>query len=203
MLKGRGPSLRHGIQCRQLSRYDIRLFYIWLTLIVSALGNEAKYVIVSLVRSSRPAFLRSVRRMNVMLTRCRQGLIIVSSQAFLGPGGKGSDTLLGKLVQHWQSKYSQTWVGWNSVLNASVDLPGAKGSFSNNSTGSRPPGKAKPQHKPSPKGNSVTGSTITAQGQKESKVNRSKHGFHQQTKVIKEPTKQQSNSRNTTKAQRS
>jgi len=158
------------------------------------------------VRSSRPGFLRSVRRMNVMLTRCRRGLIIVSSQAFLGPGGKGSDTLLGKLVQHWQSKYPQTWIDWNPVLNASVDLPGAKRSFSNNSTGSRHPGKAEPQHKPQApsKGDSATGSTITTQGQKKTIAsNTASKKKPQKTKAINEPKKQQSNSQNTTKVQRS
>ena len=166
---------------------------------VSDLGNEAEYVIVSLVRSTRPGFLSSVRRMNVMLTRCRRGLVIVSSQAFLGPGGKGSDTLLGKLVQHWKTKYNQTWVDWNSVLNASVDLPGVI--RPNISKGRWP---AKPRQKCFSKGESASSSTITAQGEKKSRkpITASKNQPHQ-TKAKKDPTKQLSNSRNTTKAQRS
>jgi hypothetical protein len=96
-------------------------------------GNEANDVIVTLVRSSSPGFLRSIQRMNVLLTRCRRGLVIVSSKAFLGPGGKGSDTLLGKLVQHWQDQYSRTWIDWRSIANASVDLSGIKARTLNNS----------------------------------------------------------------------
>jgi hypothetical protein len=135
-------------------------------------GNEADYVIVSLVRSSRPGFLSSVRRMNVMLTRCRRGLIIVSSQAFLRPGGKGSDTLLGKLVQHWQSEHAQTWISWNSVLNALVALPGVTRS---ETSGRRPPVKAAPQQKHSSKGNPATSTVRPAQGQKSRKPACTRH----------------------------
>ncbi len=60
-------------------------------------GNEADIVLVSIVRSRDPGFLRSEQRMNVMLTRCRRGLVIVSSRSFLL--GPGRSTLVGKLAR--------------------------------------------------------------------------------------------------------
>ena len=88
------------------------------------LGNEADYVIVSVVRSLHSGFLRSRNRMNVLLTRCRQGLVIVSSRLFLDKGS-GSNTLLGRLLAYWQSNYPRkTWIDWRSVAAATVDLPG-------------------------------------------------------------------------------
>jgi hypothetical protein len=88
-------------------------------------GNEADYVIVSVVRSSRAGFLNSLNRLNVLLTRCRKGLVIVSNRKFLGFSGEGSRTLLGKLVAYYRSQYSSCdWTDWRSVATASVNLPG-------------------------------------------------------------------------------
>ncbi|KAF7374797.1 AAA-12 domain-containing protein [Mycena sanguinolenta] len=54
-------------------------------------GNEEDYIIISLVRSMGLGFLSNLRRTNVMLTRCKRGMYIVSSRAFLHKGpGKGS-----------------------------------------------------------------------------------------------------------------
>ncbi|KAK0189343.1 AAA domain-containing protein [Armillaria mellea] len=69
-------------------------------------GNEADFVLVSLVRSRDPGFLRSEQRMNVMLTRCRRGLVIVSSRT----RGK-----------HWKE--------WTAVIEERASLPGAKGGY--------------------------------------------------------------------------
>ncbi|KAJ4477545.1 AAA domain-containing protein, partial [Lentinula aciculospora] len=62
-------------------------------------GNEADYVLLSVVRSAHVGFLHSSQRMNVMLTRCRRGMVIVSSRSFLG--GIARDTLVGKLSTYW------------------------------------------------------------------------------------------------------
>ena len=49
-----------------------------------------------------------------MLTRCRKGLIIVSSKSFLRTGGK--KTLLGKLEQEWVKRLGNAaWVDWRRV----------------------------------------------------------------------------------------
>jgi len=83
-------------------------------------GNEADFVIVSVVRSgSHSGFLSSKNRMNVILTRCRKGLIIVSSKSFLrGDGGR--NTLLGELEQEWVTRFGprlgdNAWVDWRQV----------------------------------------------------------------------------------------
>lgn len=52
-------------------------------------GNEEDYIIISLVRSRELGFLNNLRRTNVMLTRCKLGMFIVTSKQFLeGPGSK-------------------------------------------------------------------------------------------------------------------
>ncbi|KAJ7095570.1 AAA domain-containing protein, partial [Mycena epipterygia] len=62
-------------------------------------GNEADYVLVSVVRTTQPGFLRSLNRMNVMLTRARAGMVLVTNAAFLH--GAGGPTLLGQLARYW------------------------------------------------------------------------------------------------------
>lgn len=88
-------------------------------------GNEAEYVLISVVRSSKPGFLTSLQRMNVMLTRCRAGLVIVTSKSFLQGGGE--HTLLGKLARFWEISRSNAWVDWRFVAEGKVDLPGSPG----------------------------------------------------------------------------
>ncbi|KAJ7274286.1 AAA domain-containing protein [Mycena haematopus] len=68
-------------------------------------GNEEDYIIISLVRSMALGFLNNLRRTNVMLTRCKRGMYIVSSQAFLHKG-PGKDSIVGEL-----SKYVGE-IGW-------------------------------------------------------------------------------------------
>ncbi|KAE9410149.1 hypothetical protein BT96DRAFT_806066, partial [Gymnopus androsaceus JB14] len=62
-------------------------------------GNEADYVLISVVRSSHVGFLFLWQRMNVMLTRCRRGMVVVSSKSFLQ--GVARDTLVGKISAYW------------------------------------------------------------------------------------------------------
>jgi hypothetical protein len=174
--------------------------------IVSPLGNEADYVIVSLVRSSRPGFLRSLQRMNVMLTRCKRGLIIVSSQAFLEPGGKGEDTLLGKLVQHWQRQYSHEWIDWRAVASASVDLPGAPHPTRSLNTLIRSR-NAQPHPNRSSLDGLAANNIITAQGHKKNPKlvgsNVASQKQPKQTEAVKHTDKRPSSSRNKHKAPRS
>ena len=82
------------------------------------LGHEAPHVLISLVRSIKPGFLRSKQRMNVMLTRCERGMVLVTNRRFLS--GSGRDTLLGRLAQRW-ARYPDAWV---DALNGSNDDAG-------------------------------------------------------------------------------
>ncbi|KAL0954953.1 hypothetical protein HGRIS_003886 [Hohenbuehelia grisea] len=61
-------------------------------------GNEDDFIIISLVRSRDLGFLKQVRRTNVMLTRFKKGMFIVSNKKFVE--GAAADTLAGKLAQH-------------------------------------------------------------------------------------------------------
>ncbi|KAF8554480.1 hypothetical protein OG21DRAFT_1385482, partial [Imleria badia] len=74
-------------------------------------GNEDDHIIVSVVRSNEPGFLRHQRRTNVMLTRCKQTMVICSSRAFLSD--KASKTLVGKLAV---SLKAANWINGHDVL---------------------------------------------------------------------------------------
>ncbi|KAG6831111.1 hypothetical protein H0H87_006136 [Tephrocybe sp. NHM501043] len=90
-------------------------------------GNEADFVLVSVVRSGNgPGFLSSKNRMNVLLTRCRKGLVVVTSRSFMQGGGR--HTLLGYLERHWMGILgNSTWVEWRAISDGTADLPGAPG----------------------------------------------------------------------------
>ncbi|KAF7312416.1 AAA-12 domain-containing protein [Mycena indigotica] len=62
-------------------------------------GNEEDIIIISLVRSISLGFLQNLRRTNVMLTRCKRAMYIVSSKAFLKDGA-GKDCIVGELGEH-------------------------------------------------------------------------------------------------------
>ncbi|KAK0204840.1 hypothetical protein DFS33DRAFT_700445 [Desarmillaria ectypa] len=75
-------------------------------------GNEDDYIIVSIVRSKKLGFLVNQRRVNVMLTRCKKGMIVCSSRAFLD--GIGSKSLIGGLAARMGNG---SWVEYQQVLN--------------------------------------------------------------------------------------
>ncbi len=62
-------------------------------------GNERDYVIVSLVRTQQLGFLKDLRRTNVMLTRCKRGMYIVTDWDFVFK--KATDTLVGRMAAAW------------------------------------------------------------------------------------------------------
>lgn len=70
-------------------------------------GNEEDYIIISVVRSAKIGFLGNSRRSNVMLSRCKKAMYIVTGRTYLS--GKASDTLVGKLAQEWGPD------GWTDV----------------------------------------------------------------------------------------
>jgi superfamily I DNA and/or RNA helicase len=66
-------------------------------------GNEEDYIVISLVRSTALGFLADLRRTNVMLTRCRKGMIICTSQNFMKRAGWGS--LVGSLLKYYKHRW--------------------------------------------------------------------------------------------------
>ncbi|KAJ6554658.1 AAA domain-containing protein, partial [Mycena capillaripes] len=89
-------------------------------------GNEADYVLVSVVRTEAPGFLRSLNRMNVMLTRAKKGMVIVTCSSFLRSHG-GAQTLLGRLARYWETRKQETWIDWRRIVDGTADLPGSSG----------------------------------------------------------------------------
>lgn len=68
-------------------------------------GNEEDYIIISLVRTRELGFLTDLRRTNVMLTRCKKGMFICSSKAFLE--GDGKKSLVGMMAADFGER---SWV---------------------------------------------------------------------------------------------
>jgi len=89
-------------------------------------GHEAPYVIVSTVRTNSPGFLRSQNRMNVMLTRCQSGMVIVTNRKFLN-SHTARGTLLGLMAHHWESERGRlaTWITPQQISGREANLPGA------------------------------------------------------------------------------
>ncbi|KZP25210.1 hypothetical protein FIBSPDRAFT_856187 [Athelia psychrophila] len=80
-------------------------------------GNEDDYIIISTVRSSDLGFLKSRRRTNVMLTRCKRGMFICSSRAYLE--GDGSTSLVGEMAEEFGER---SWVSTADLEQVLADL---------------------------------------------------------------------------------
>ncbi|KAJ7707601.1 AAA domain-containing protein, partial [Mycena rosella] len=59
-------------------------------------GNEDDFIIISTVRTDKIGFLAEARRMNVMLSRCKKGMVICTNRTFLQ--GVAKDSLVGLLA---------------------------------------------------------------------------------------------------------
>ncbi|KAG1869550.1 AAA domain-containing protein [Suillus subluteus] len=66
-------------------------------------GHEEDYIVISLVRSRALGFLADLRRTNVMLTRCKKGMIICTSQKFMKRAGWNS--LVGSLLKYYKHQW--------------------------------------------------------------------------------------------------
>ena len=92
---------RHRVQRRFFPRYvTSRGEHVIRSRLIARAGNEEDYIVVSLVRTRDLGFLKSLRRTNVMLSRCKRGMYICSSRAFL-INGRGADSLAGKMAAHF------------------------------------------------------------------------------------------------------
>jgi len=74
-------------------------------------GNEEDHIIISVVRSEKVGFLNNRRRSNVMLSRCKQSMVICTKRTFISE--KASSTLLGTLCNRWGE---QAWLSWKDIL---------------------------------------------------------------------------------------
>lgn len=74
-------------------------------------GNEEDYIIISLVRSRDLGFLSDTRRVNVMLTRCKRGMIIFTSKAYIDNHAGPGKSLIGKLISDWYGNSAWIEVG--------------------------------------------------------------------------------------------
>ncbi|RDX43249.1 hypothetical protein OH76DRAFT_1324240, partial [Lentinus brumalis] len=63
--------------------------------------------------------------LNVMLTRCQKGMVLVTQRAFLHNPGKS--TLLGELAEHWETRVGMNiaWADAMEVAGGQANLPGA------------------------------------------------------------------------------
>ena len=73
-------------------------------------GNEEDFIIISIVRTLKLGFLKDLRRTNVMLSRCKKGMFIVSKPHFLTEIAK--DSLIGQFVN---KVVNPTWLTLEDV----------------------------------------------------------------------------------------
>ncbi|KIL67535.1 hypothetical protein M378DRAFT_261164 [Amanita muscaria Koide BX008] len=78
--------------------------------LITIKGNEDDYIIISVVRSLEMGFLKNLRRTNVMLTRCKRGMFVISSQKFLA--GPGANSLVGEMAKEIGLK---GWLGVEEI----------------------------------------------------------------------------------------
>ena len=91
------PDLYWGDKCFSVDSFQGFLYIlVYFVILIYFTGNEDDYIIISVVRSLGIGFLKNLRRTNVMLTRCKRGMFIISSQQFLA--GPGASSLVGEMA---------------------------------------------------------------------------------------------------------
>ncbi|KAK4694120.1 hypothetical protein P7C70_g8796, partial [Phenoliferia sp. Uapishka_3] len=83
-------------------------------------GQEDEIIIVSVVKTARLGFLNEIRRSNVMLTRLKKAMIIVTSRNFLQTIARA--TLLGRMACALTSP-TFDWISEKSCLDGTAELP--------------------------------------------------------------------------------
>ncbi|KAG8790006.1 hypothetical protein FRC12_012948 [Ceratobasidium sp. 428] len=82
-------------------------------------GNEADFIIITIAKTGSPGFLSSINRLNVLLTRCKRGLVVVTQKSFVQRSGGLLQGLWFSLEPH------NPWVSAEDVIGGYVDLPGS------------------------------------------------------------------------------
>ncbi|KAG0705729.1 P-loop containing nucleoside triphosphate hydrolase protein [Suillus ampliporus] len=80
-------------------------------------GNEEDHIIISLVRSQGIGFLKNARRTNVMLTRCKESMVICTSRDFV-TNGKAAATLVGLLAA---TMGPEAWLDGRDIVNGKLN----------------------------------------------------------------------------------
>jgi regulator of nonsense transcripts 1 len=89
-------------KCFNVDSFQGKLLFIYIFFVlILPLGNEDDFIIISVVRSRTLGFLKDIRRTNVMLSRCKRGMFIVSSQQFLK--GTAAESLVGQFLKRVES----------------------------------------------------------------------------------------------------
>jgi len=79
-------------------------------------GNEADYIIISLVRTVSIGFLNNNRRANVLLTRCKKGMFVLCSRTLM-TGRTAQTTLLGEFAARWQAEQDKSaWPNYQDLV---------------------------------------------------------------------------------------
>lgn len=80
----------------------------WLAGTNGGAGNEEDYIIISLVRSMELGFLQDRRRMNVMLSRCKRGMVIFTSKTYITKHAGPGKSIIGELISSYYE--DQAWI---------------------------------------------------------------------------------------------
>ncbi|KAF8126923.1 hypothetical protein EV363DRAFT_1452614 [Boletus edulis] len=71
-------------------------------------GNEEDYIVIPPVRSRDLGFLEDKRRMNVMLSRCKRGMVIFTNKAYIEKYAGPGKSLIGELTHKWYD--GEAWI---------------------------------------------------------------------------------------------
>lgn len=61
-------------------------------------------------RGNPLGFLKNARRSNVMLSRCKKGLLVLAQRSFL-ESDNARETLVGKMASEWEN-----WSEWDDLM---------------------------------------------------------------------------------------
>ncbi|KIK80430.1 hypothetical protein PAXRUDRAFT_158702 [Paxillus rubicundulus Ve08.2h10] len=76
-----------------------------------SVGNEEDYILISLVRSRDLGFLADKRRMNVMLSRCKRGMVIFTNKAYITKYAGPGKSLVGELIfKYYEGDEGGAWM---------------------------------------------------------------------------------------------
>ncbi|KAG8844026.1 hypothetical protein FRC20_003655 [Serendipita sp. 405] len=87
-------------------------------------GNEADYIVISLVRTKTMGFLDNNRRANVLLSRCKKGMFIISNKELMlrSSPTSSSGVLLQRYALEWTAQMQRVGRQWYTYQDLEVEL---------------------------------------------------------------------------------